>query len=364
MTSRLARTHHRGAVARSTRSRWRGDGFGLVLICAALALACAEPAPEPSVSLESPEDIRTVKAADSPDPDARYVAVLVPLQAVDVTAKEAGDLTAVHVRPGDIVAAADVIAELDLGPIGEALTIARAELQSLRALLEQRDVDIAAAERALEIERDMAARGIGAQKHEEEARFALERARKARQGAAAAVDEQRARIAQLQRRGRESAIKAPFAGAVALRYRDPGTAVSTGSAIVRLIRVDALWARFAVPPTDIVHLAVDDSVDVEVPPLSVTLPAVVRHVSPELDPAAQMVFVDAWLEVPRSLQGSLRAGLPAWVRRSAATANSEGDSPTSNNDSAAEAPAVKRPGDNPDARDPDAQSRAPQASKR
>ena len=260
-----------------------------------------------SIAGNAAEPLRT------PDLEARYVAVLVPLEAVDVTSKETGGLTAVRVRAGDVVATGDLVAELDLGPIREDLTIARAELRSARALVEQRQVDIDAADRALQIEREMESKGIGVKKHVEQARFALERARKIKDGAAAAVAEQQARIAQLQRRARESTITAPFSGAVALRYRDPGTTVVAGTAIVRLIRVDALWARFAVPPADVVHLTVGDTVEVVIEIMNVTLPATVRHVSPELDSAAQMVFVDAWLEVPEHLRGSLRAGLPAWV---------------------------------------------------
>lgn len=276
--------------------------------------ACADSPVEVPVQVSPPVDHVTPTTDRPPDPEARYVAVLVPLQAVDVTCKESGDLTSVKFRPGDAVAAEQVVAELDLAAIVESLTIARAELRSAQALLEQYDVDIAAAERALEIENDMLKRGIGVQKHVEEARFALQRARKRKDGAVAAVAEQRARIAQLQRRQRESAIKAPFAGVVSLRYRDPGTAVTAGEAIVRLIRVDTLLVRFAVPPTDVGHVHVGDTVQVEIELSGMSLPATVMNVSPELDPAAQLIFVEAELPVPETLQGKLPAGLPAWVR--------------------------------------------------
>ena len=282
----------------------------VVSLCAGCADRTAERlAPTPGASDEGPAEV-----APDVNPDTRYVAVLVPLEAVDVTCKEAGDLKAVHVRLGDVVAAGDAIAELDLGPIAEDLRIARARLDSFKDLLGQRKIEIAAAERELEIQTEMLSKGIGARKQVEAADFALARARKIADQAVADVTEQQAHIAKLQRRVREATIEAPFSGAVARRYRDPGTAVSAGTAIVRLIRVDALWVRFAVPPTDIAHIEQGETIRVEVDTPEVSLPATVEHVSPELDPDAQMVFVEARLEVPELLQGHLRAGLPAWVR--------------------------------------------------
>jgi RND family efflux transporter MFP subunit len=276
--------------------------------------ACGEAA-QPSSRPDDGEHHTGEQAAEVAEvrTDPRYVAVLVPEEAVDIKSKEAGDLIAVSVRPGDRVATGDVVAELDLTPVREALTMAQAEVRSARASLAQREVDIAAAERALEIEQDLANKGIGAQKNVEEARFALERAGKVKDGAAAALAEKQAHIDQLVRRSNEAQIRAPFDGAVALRYRDPGAAVVAGTAIVRLIRVDALWARFAVAPADVVRLAVGDTVRLDIESMAEWLPATVRHISPELDPAAQMVFVDAWLEIPDAQRGLLRAGLPAWV---------------------------------------------------
>ncbi len=277
------------------------------------ASGCGAEESEPQVVPSSPERTPAQASQESPPLDRRYVAVLVPLEAVDLAAKESGDLISVRVHPGDRVSTGDVIAELNLAPVREALTIARAELRSVKATLERRDVDIAAAERALEIEKELVQKGIGAAKHVEEARFNLQRTRKSRDAAAASVAEKQARIGQLSRRTSEAELLAPFDGAVALRYRDPGTAVTAGTAIIRLIRVDALWARFAVPSSDIAHIARDATVQVQVETIAEPLSATVQHISPELDPATQMVFVDAWLGVSPGLQDSLRAGLPAWV---------------------------------------------------
>lgn len=279
-----------------------------------VVVGCGAERVEPTV-LEPTGSVTTSSQAPQPTvpPDSRYVAVLVPLEAVDLAAKESGDLISVNVHPGDRVKVGDLIASLDLTSVREALAIARAEQRSAKANLEQRSVDIAAAERALEIEQELVKKGIGASKTVEEARFNLERTYKRRDAAAATVAEKQARIGQLARRATEAEIKAPFQGSVALRYRDPGTAVTAGTPIIRLIRVDVLWVRFAVPSSDIRHIAKEMVVRVTVDTIPDALSATVRHLSPEVDPATQMVFVDAWLDVSEALQGTLRAGLPAWV---------------------------------------------------
>lgn len=280
-------------------------------------LACGdarEPVDPTSSGAGAADGDRSTPVESSRGSEARYVAVLRPAARVDVPCKEAGDLLAVHVRPGDRVQADQVIAELDSRPIDESLAIARAELRSLKSVQEQRDIEIAAARSTLARATQMHKEGIGPRKDVDDARYALDRAGKIKDGAAAAVAKQQALIAQLQRRRRDAKIKAPFAGSVSLRYRDPGTAVAAGTPIVRLIKVDGLQVRFAVPPTDIARIRVGDQVQVEIEAVAESLLATVREVYPELDTASQTIFVDAWLEVPEGLRNSSLAGRRAWVQ--------------------------------------------------
>ena len=293
----------------------RGVRIALVAGVVALGLACAGEVAAPGGSAPTRVPTRLISNDVPTTQDERYVAVIAALEAVDVASRHAGTLLEVRVRPGDRVAAGDVLARLDETPMREALAMALAERRSARAVLAQRVVEIAEAKRALEIEQELFARGIGAQKHLEEAGFALQKTHKAREYALAQVAEQSARIEQLERQLTEAVIAAPFAGTISLRYRDPGALVSAGAAIARVIRTDSLWVRFAVPADRAAHLGVGDFVTVKLASPRASLPAQIRHISPELDPAARMVFVEAKLDAPDHLQGKLRAGLPAWVER-------------------------------------------------
>ncbi|MEM9488112.1 MAG: efflux RND transporter periplasmic adaptor subunit [Myxococcota bacterium] len=256
-------------------------------------------------------------SALSGDRDRGYVAVLVAAEAVEVAALHDGILVEVRVRPGDRVSAGQVVARLDEAPMREALAVARGEREAARATVAQREIEVSEAERALAVSERLVGSGVSAQKELDDARFAVDKARSVRAAARAVLAQEDARIAQLSRRLREAAITAPIAGRISLRYLGPGTVVSPGTAVVRLIRTDTMWIRFAVPPERAGLFAIGDTVSAafESPPL--TLPAVVRNIAPELDPAARMLFVEAEMAVPEQHSERLRAGLPAWVRPAA-----------------------------------------------
>ena len=252
----------------------------------------------------------------APD-DGRYVAVIAALEAVDVASRHAGTLVAVEVRPGDQMNQDEILAKLDEKPMREALRLAQAKRRSAQAILAQRDVEVGEAERALKIEERLAAGGVSAKNSLEEARFALQKARKIRDHAQSLLAEQNAQIAQLERQLSEATITAPFTGTVSLRYRDPGSLVSAGTPVVRLIRTDSLWVKFAVPADAAPSFTVGDTITTETESPRASLPATIRHISPELDPAARMIFIEAELAVPDDLEGQLRSGSPAWVTRPA-----------------------------------------------
>ncbi len=245
----------------------------------------------------------------------RYVAVIAAREAVDVATRHEGTLTEVLVRPGSPVAKDQVLARLDDAPMRESLALARAERASAQATLAQHQVTIEEAQSKLDTERTLAAQGIGARQALDDARFALEKALSARDIAQTELVQQQARIAILVRQLEEAQVKAPFAGIVSLRYADPGALLDQGAAVVRLIRADALWVKFAVPPEHAAAFAVGDAVTAELVSPAVSLSATIRTISPELDPAARMIFMEAELTVPEQWRGKLRAGLPAWVRR-------------------------------------------------
>ncbi|MBZ0231595.1 MAG: HlyD family efflux transporter periplasmic adaptor subunit, partial [Deltaproteobacteria bacterium] len=106
---------------------------------------------------------------------------------------------------------------------------------------------------------------------------------------------------------------APFSGTVALRFKDAGATVGPGTPIVRLVGEEGLRLRFAVPPARMNELAPGKEVDATIDTVDRPLVAIVRQVSPALDPASGMIVVEAELGVAGEAEG-LRPGLAAQVR--------------------------------------------------
>ncbi|TWT93118.1 MBL fold metallo-hydrolase [Neorhodopirellula pilleata] len=84
---------------------------------------------------------------------------------------------------------------------------------------------------------------------------------------------------------KESSIVSPFDAIVAERYRSPGSVVSPGEPVVRLVEVAAPEAWIGLPPEYIDRLMFDDPITVSIGPRSVG--AKLSAVLPELDPGTR-----------------------------------------------------------------------------
>jgi RND family efflux transporter MFP subunit len=247
------------------------------------------------------------------DTPTRHIGVVVAVEAADLAPRFAGELIEVKVRAGDIVAAGALVARVDPRLLREELTVAEAALGTARALARQAVVDVADAVRRIAIEQMAVASGTSAADRLDQARFDLERAGAARSRARAAAAEERARVDNARSRLADAEIRAPFAGSVAIRYRDPGAVVGPSAPILRLIGSGALSVRFAVPPAVAATLAPGSPATVGIDTVAAEFAATVTQVSPELDTASNLIFVEADL-TPTGEAPELSPGLPAWVR--------------------------------------------------
>jgi hypothetical protein len=89
--------------------------------------------------------------------------------------------------------------------------------------------------------------------------------------------------------------------------------VSPTTALFRLIAVARLRARFAVSETVAVTLRPGDAVIIRVESLALTMTARVLAIAPEVDAAADLVFVEALVEVPPSWDHRLPSGTACHV---------------------------------------------------
>jgi membrane fusion protein (multidrug efflux system)/multidrug efflux system membrane fusion protein len=279
------------------------------LLAAALLAACGR---DPGPRAAPPDAAAAAPVEPAPAAPPPWIGVIASAEVVDVAPPFEGMLDTVAVRPGDVVAAGQVLARLDDRPLREELAAAKAAVREARARAPGVEVDLARARHRVELEERSVAEGTSAQVVLDEARFALERAVAAGGEVRAAIAQAQTRVDRAQRRLAEAAVRAPFAGTVGARYQDPGAAVGPETPIARVIGGAGVRLRFAVLPEEARALAPGHRVIAEVDTLAAPIGAVVEQIAPEVDQASQLVFVDAALDA--GAVTGLQPGLAARVR--------------------------------------------------
>jgi len=242
------------------------------------------------------------------------VGVIAAAESADVVPRFAGVLSAVHVRPGDRVSAGQVVAELDPRPLEEEMRAAEAAAQRAQAEVRKAHVDVEDARRRLTLQKGAVASGLSPASALEEARLAVERARAAEQSAAQDAKMARSRANTARDHLAETRLAAPFDGTVALRFRDAGATIEARTPIVKIVKQGELRLRFAVPPQRARDLPPGTAVTATVETIATPIAATVRRVSPALDPASELILIEAELTLDTATAADLRPGLGAAVR--------------------------------------------------
>jgi RND family efflux transporter MFP subunit len=240
-----------------------------------------------------------------------FVGVVLARQAVTVAAEADGRLASISVRAGDTVRRGQELAALSGEDVRNEMIVVEATVSAARS-------DERRAELELEKARDHRARR---ERHPElYSEEDLASARSGEKEAAAALDSAKARVAeetghlrQLETRLQRVVLRAPIDGRVALRYLDAGAQVHSGAPVVRLISAGEFMLRFAVPPEQALSIRRGEAVEMRLDSIPLTLAGRVSQVTPRLDTASQMVFVEAELELPPGLASRLQDGLPGRV---------------------------------------------------
>jgi multidrug resistance efflux pump len=136
-----------------------------------------------------------------------------------------------------------------------------------------------------------------------------------KEGAIATAIEREAELAEFERRVAALEVRAPFDGAVAACHHDTGARVDAGVSLLRLISLHALWVRFAVPSSESDWLEIGVPVRVQPERGAVAHSADIRRIAPEVDPATDMIFVEAVLVARKGETLGLRSGEAVRVRR-------------------------------------------------
>jgi RND family efflux transporter MFP subunit len=172
-------------------------------------------------------------------------------EVAELSSQVTGRLEKVNVDIGDVVESGQLLARIDASMAQRQLTEASAQSRGAEAAQRRVQADLEAA--AVELERGeaLASSGLLSQKELD----ALEATREGLQADLARAKAQReqaaARAGVLAQTVSETRIVAPFDGAVAERFLDPGALTQPGTKILRLVKSGPLRVRFRAPERDL-----------------------------------------------------------------------------------------------------------------
>lgn len=227
-------------------------------------------------------------------PERGALGLIMPREEADVAALTAGQLLSVSVGIGDRVRAGDLLATLDSSLATASLAAAEAKLGSARA---RHEVGLAESRSATAREQRVAS--LHAQKlvSAEELENAVRDREVSRLKALAlqaSLEERAASVSRLKAKRALFEVRAPFDGTVVACYADAGAAVSERQTIVRLISSEDLFVRFSASKHILggLELGVHVCLRIEGAQAAEAL-AVVERIAPEVDPATQLMIVEA-----------------------------------------------------------------------
>lgn len=185
-----------------------------------------------------------------------------------ISPKISGLITAVLVDQGDHAAAGQVLVRLDDSDLRRQVEVAESALATADAAVERRQADCARASAVLDQARydydrieNLVKQGTGSATEFEDARKTLRVSEADLSAAEAALVEAQKQVVTAERtleyqkaKLADTVIRAPCAGLIVRRDRDPGDVVVPGSSILLLVSTDELWVRAWVDETEMAQL--------------------------------------------------------------------------------------------------------------
>lgn len=276
-----------------------------LIVGAVLIVACGdEPAMPPARTT-----VTTVVPAAAPPADPGWVGVTASSESVDVAPSFDGVVESLAVRAGDHVEAGAELATLDDRPLREELAAVRAQVREAGAVVRRGLVEIERARYKLEVDQAGLAAGTEATATVEDRRLAVRAAEAAVAEARAVQAQAQARLDRAANRLADTKVRAPFAGTVGLRYVDIGAAVGPRTPVLRLVGGGRARLRFAVPVHETTRVGPGVAVVATVEGWA-PLRATVAAISPEVDQASQLIYVDAELDEPVLPTAARTDGVP------------------------------------------------------
>lgn len=265
-------------------------------------------------------------------------------QTVDIATRTSARVAAVPVQEGDMVAAGDVVARLDLTALAASLSGAEANVRYTHQRQESAQSAVTEAESAVELadKEFQRATTLLHDGHIPQSRYdqtlsakqsadaALNAARQNLSGSAELVSVAEADVARIQDLLRDQELRAPLAGRVLYRLAEPGEVVAAGARVITLLDLSDVYMTVFLPVDVIAQLKIGDEARLLIDALPNTpIPAYVSYISPEAQFTPRQVEIRSErdkltfrvkIRIPvallRAHQEQIKTGLPglAYVR--------------------------------------------------
>lgn len=232
---------------------------------------------------------------------------IITLRRAAVATQEPGLVLTLDLLPGDAVEKGQVIAKLDDDRARLEVQRWKARIEADRALVTQREAELAQARRDLDRIEQLASRASAGESEQDSARTLVE-SRIAQQAEAVAnLHTSEAELALAQRTLDDMTIHAPFAGRVVSKQTEAGQWVSQGNPIITIVSLTELEARADIPERSVGALQQSDgTVEVIVPALGERLTGKLIEIVPEADSLSRLFPIRIRLDDP---EGRLRPGM-------------------------------------------------------
>jgi RND family efflux transporter MFP subunit len=254
-------------------------------------------------------------APQPPPPPSDFLTATGPItqeQQLDVVALRPGEIVSLDVDVDSSVQKNQALARIDDRELLDDRSAAEHKYQSLQSDLKNWQAEVQMRTVDLKRAQQMREAGINTQEEYEHTRYNLTATQyevdRQREDALAAD----AAVKSLDQELAKTRIIAPFTGTISQRFVRAGQYVTAGEKLFHLVGHSPLEIRFTVPGQQVAAVRRGQSVAVSVSPdFAQPVPAVVRSVSPVIDPGSGMVEVTAVLSHPSA---NILPGMIASVR--------------------------------------------------
>ncbi len=218
-------------------------------------------------------------------------------QMTEMSPEVPGRLTELAVDIGDPVEAGQLLAEVDDTSIRQTVRELEANARVAEANLEEAKVNLENLESDRERKRPLVDRDMVTEREMEELEASIRSAEQQVAVADAQIEETQARLESAREDLRNTELRAPFDGQVAMRYVDRGTYVGPEQPLYSIVDGEQLYLRVQIPEREAGNIHHDTEATVRVGALgSIEVPGQVRRVSPALDATTRSLRVDVEIE--------------------------------------------------------------------